>query len=400
MKLIYIHQYFTFPTTSGGTRSYDLATQFFKNGIDVTFITSSAVIKGIEINKRWTYVEREGLKFWILRNSYTQKMSISRRIIAFISFMFFASIKICSIKSDLVLATSTPLTIAVPALIKKMWSRTPFIFEVRDVWPEVPIKLGYIKNRFAISFLRAFEKFVYKQSAYVVPLSIGMKRDILSRIKVDKIEVIPNISEVNRFKNIDIKSKLDYDFTGKKVILYAGTFGPVNDLLYVAKLAERFAKVNPDVVFFMVGDGSQKEMIKNYCKDKGIYEKNIFFADPVSKNSLPYLYNISSLGSSFVSDNKILWDNSANKFFDTLAAGRPMLINHEGWQADLIREKKCGYVLPPIFLDEDIKLFNDYMMNNLQLNNQSENAQLAAEEFSLEVAVKKYLTIFNQIGNV
>lgn len=397
MKLLYLHQYFTFPDSSGGTRSYDLSKEFIKNGIDVTIITTSSSIKNMNFKKRWTYIERESIKLWVLKSSYSQKMSIPKRVLSFLKYVILASIKIINIKADVVLATSTPLTVAIPAIWKKKVSKTPFIFEVRDVWPEGPIQQGYVKNKLLIKLLRKIEKYIYLQSSYVVALSIGMKNDILSRVKLEKIDVITNISELKRFKDISKKVDLNIDLSNKKTILYAGTLGPVNDIMYVAKLAEKMIKIDPDVLFLIFGNGSEKEKIISYCQEKNILNKNIVFKEPISKDSLPHLYSKISMGSSFVWDYKIKWDNSANKFFDSLAAGRPILINYYGWQAEVINKKKCGFVLPYHYNEQDIQNLAKYLNNNENLQEQCMNALLAAEEYSLENAVSKYVNILNSI---
>lgn len=398
MNLLYLHQYFTFPSSSGGTRSYDLATQFVKQGVQVTIVTSSAMIKDLPFVKRWTYIERDGIHFWILRCKYAHKMSIFRRILAFLEYSFFAAIKVCAIKADLVLATSTPLTIAIPAILKKKISKTPFIFEVRDVWPEGPIQEGYVKNKLVIKYLRWIEKYIYTEASWVVALSIGMKRDILSRVNVDKIEVIPNIAELERFENISSKVDLGFDLNGKKMILYAGTIGPVNDIMFVAKLAKRIYYLDKSIVFTIIGDGKQKKSIEEYCKQNGILNKNIFFLPPIPKSSLPYVYSLATMGSSFVWDFKIKWDNSANKVFDTLAAGRPLLINHQGWQADLIKEYCCGFILTPFPTEEEIFDFVQYVNDSNRIIEEGYNAKKVALLFSLPIAVQKYMKIINSFN--
>lgn len=398
MKLLYLHQYFVFPETSGGTRSYDLSKEFVKKGVDVTVITSSAGINNLNPTKRWTLMERDGIKLWVLKNEYNHKMSIPRRILSFFQFVYYSSVKCVSLKADVLLATSTPLTIAIPAIIKKWVSKTPFIFEVRDVWPEGPIQQGYVKNKFLIWFLRKTEKFIYNRAAYVVPLSTGMRADILTRVNVKNMEVIPNISEITRFENIK-ECPLDFDFTGKKVILYAGTLGPVNDIMYVAKLAKETVKLAPEICYLIVGNGKQKEMIVNYCRENGILDKNIFFLNPIPKDSLPYLYSKVTMGSSFVWDYKIKWDNSANKFFDTLAAGKPILINYQGWQAEVIRENKCGFVLPYKVQPDDVKRFVEYVRNDERLTQEGKNAKIKAKDYSLPVAVEKYMKVLNEVVN-
>ncbi|MDD3738376.1 MAG: glycosyltransferase, partial [Lentimicrobiaceae bacterium] len=216
-------------------------------------------------------------------------------------------------------------------------------------------------------------------------------------VKLEKIDVITNISELKRFKDISKKVDLNIDLSNKKTILYAGTLGPVNDIMYVAKLAEKMIKIDPDVLFLIFGNGSEKEKIISYCQEKNILNKNIVFKEPISKDSLPHLYSKISMGSSFVWDYKIKWDNSANKFFDSLAAGRPILINYYGWQAEVINKKKCGFVLPYHYNEQDIQNLAKYLNNNENLQEQCMNALLAAEEYSLENAVSKYVNILNSI---
>lgn len=399
MKLVYIHQYFKFPSASGGTRSYDLAKSFVARGVDVTIITSNAAMGGDDENKgkKWTLVEKENLKIWVLDCKYSKYGSSMSRILTDLKFSFYASIKLLKIKTDVVLATSTPLTIAIPALWRKMIKKTPFVFEVRDVWPGVPIAMGVFKNAFLQKLLYAFEKHIYRKAAVIVPLSTGMDENIKKRYPNDKSVVIPNISEINRF--VDIKKEVDIEVPeGKKVILYAGTLGKVNGVGYIVEMATQTIKYNPNVWYYLVGAGKEKECIISQAKELGVLNKNVFFFNPVKKNDLPYLYSISTVGSSFVIDIPALWDNSANKFFDTLAAQRPMVINHEGWQADAIREFNCGYVLPPKVSEEAAKAFVDYMTNDTLLKEQGENAfALAKEKYSLEVATEKYMGILDSI---
>lgn len=395
MRLLYLHQYFSFPENSSGTRSYDLSKEFVKNGIDVTVITSGRA-PGSDPSQKWSYMEREGIKLWMIENEYSHMMSIPQRIKSFLKFSRQASKKAVEIDADVVLATSTPLTIAIPGIIKKKRSKIPFVFEIRDVWPEGPIQQGYVKNKFLIWLLRKIEKYIYNRADYLVPLSTGMKADILTRVDVQNMEVIPNISEIDRFEHYE-DCDIDFDFTGKKVVLYAGTLGPVNDIMYVAKLAQRTLPLAPWLCYLIIGNGKQKEEIVKYCKDNDILNKNIFFLNPIRKKDLPSVYSKVAMGSSFVWDYKIKWDNSANKFFDTLAAGRPVLINYQGWQADVIRENQCGYVLPYCPTDDDVKAFVNYMSNDALLEQHGKNAKVKAVDYSLPVAVDKYMHVFDEV---
>ena len=120
--------------------------------------------------------------------------------------------------------------------------------------------------------------------------------------------------------------------------------------------------------------------------------------EPVKKNELPYLYSIATVGFSSFIDNSILWDNSANKYFDTLAASKPIVINYKGWQAEDIKKYDVGYILPPRINKDEANNFVLYINDTEKLKRQSINAHsLAVREYSLEVAVEKYSKIFNKL---
>lgn len=395
MRLLYIHQYFRFPEQSGGTRSYDLATSFVKRGIQVTVI-SGIVTERINKKEKWNVFEREGIKFYILNSPYYNKMSFKRRIASFLYFMWNASIKALQIDCDCILATSTPLTVAIPALIRKWIKKTPYVFEARDVWPEVPIRMGFIKNSIVIKFLYWFEKLVYKNASSIVSLSIGMDKNIKSRYSNNKSTIIPNISEISRFSNVIGTVPINVPIQNKKIVLYAGSISIVNGIKYVVDLAYETLKFDPNIVYFIFGNGRDKDDVRKYAKEKDVLDKNFFMFDPVKKDDLPYIYSIATVGSSFVIDNPILWDNSANKFFDTLAASKPIVINYKGWQAEDIKKNNVGYILSPQVNEDEANKFIRYINNDELLKEQSINAHLLAiKEYSLEVAVEKYLKIFN-----
>ncbi|MCL2097286.1 MAG: glycosyltransferase family 4 protein [Bacteroidales bacterium] len=396
MKLLYIHQYFIFPEMSGGTRSYDLATSFCKKGIEVIVITSEKAPK--KNSKRWTEFERDGIKFFVLNCPYDNTMGFWRRIASFSRFFWFASFKALKIKCDIVLATSTPLTIAIPALVRNILKKTPYIFEVRDVWPEVPVKMGYINNKYIIKLLYWFEKLVYKRASWIVPLSLGMKQNIEQRYPNQKSIVIPNISEISRFNNIENSVNLPVDIQGKKIVLYAGTFGEANGVDYLVNLANMTLDIDNSIIYLLYGKGKQLVSVLDSAKKKGVLNNNLYYGGVVSKSELPYLNSICTVACSTFIDNPVLWDNSANKFFDSLAAGRPIMINYLGWQSDIIKHYNAGYVLPAKLTEKSIADFVKYINDKKLITEQSVRAHsLAKSEYSLEVAVEKYMKIFEAI---
>lgn len=400
MKLIYLHQYFKTPNENGGTRSYDLAKSFVQSGYYVYMVTTTSNEK--YKNTRWKVEMCDGIEVHYLYLPYDNSMSYFERCIAFLKFMILASVRLLKIKGDLLLATSTPLTIGIPALLKKILHKTPLVFEVRDVWPEAVIAVGAVKNRLVQKVLYLLEKLIYNKSDIIVPLSVDMKKSITARYPYleRKIPfVVENIAEVNRFsmtEKINLKEWLGVE--PRFSILYAGTFGKVNNIHYVIELASRVIQLDSSICFILMGSGSEKNEIIEIAKKRGLFNKNVFFPDPVSKRDLDKIYSSVSMGSSFVAPIQELWANSANKFFDTLAAGKPVLINHYGWQADVIENRNIGYVLPPSLDDKAVSKFVEYSKDiNLHREQEQNSRTVAISEYSLEVASSKYLKIFNKI---
>ncbi len=404
MNIIYLHQYFKFPNENGGIRSYVLSTGFVKEGHVVEVVTSTSE-KEFKSGKRWIKVEKDGLVVHYIYLPYGNHFPYFRRKLVFFQFLWFSTVKLLSLKGDVVLATSTPLTIGIPALVKKWIQSTPFVFEARDVWPEAVIAIGVIKNKIVQNLLYRLEYIIYKNSLAIVPLSIDMKHSIVSRypeLNRKTIEVIENISEINRFQTqydalkSNLKEKIG--FKPRFTILYAGTFGRVNGLSYVVRLAKKLIVIDPTIVFVLVGDGVEKDVVTQEAKNEGVYDKNVFILGSMTKEELPQLYYECSMGSSFVIDVKELWANSANKFFDTLAASKPILINHDGWQRDVISNSNIGYVLPCNITEKSAQEFALYTQNDKLISNQQENClKVAVKDYSSEVAVSRYINIFKKI---
>ena len=401
MRIIYLHQYFKFPDESGGTRSYDLASSLIKQGIDITVVTSTSDIK-YKTKARWNTIKKEGIEINYVYLPYGNHLTNVKRIVVFFKFLLFSSIRLIKLKADLILATSTPLTIGIPVLIKKWFHNTPFIFEVRDVWPEAVIAIGVIKNKYVKFILFNLEKLIYKNAKTIVPLSTDMQFSIISRypeLEGKTNIVIENISEINRFQKSKIKLDLkeNLGFKPRFSILYAGSFGKVNRVDKVIDYAEKIMLYDKGIVFILIGTGSEKKKVIELAQRKNVLNRNVFIFDPIPKSELTLWYNSVSMGSSFVADIQELWANSANKFFDTLAAGKPILINYKGWQSEIISKLNIGYILNYSMSETDIIDFIDYTKQFELIQNQSKNAfKVAEEKFSLKIATDKYLDILKK----
>lgn len=386
MHILYIHQYFVPPDGSSGTRSYEMAKRLVRSGHKVTMITSdSGFPKNYALGDGMTSLEIDGIQLRIFKVSYSNYFSFSRRIFSFFHFCIKAVWQIFREKDvDLVFATSTPLTVAIPGIIGKIWHRCPMVFEVRDLWPEVPIAIGALKNPISIFLAKKLELFAYRNSKRIVALSPGMASGIVkSGYPENKIEIIPNCCDVEVFrfeKSYKNEFLVDHpDFNNKKFILYAGTMGMVNGVDYLVDIAKEMYVFNRHIRFLIVGDGREGAKVIEKAKKDGVLNKNLWIFPPVSKPYLSHIFNAATVSISLVVDIPEMWNNSANKFFDSLAAGCPIVVNYRGWQAEFIDKTGAGLVIPAKNSLLAAKNIFDFLMDSEKLVNARQAAIRAAD---------------------
>ena len=344
MKILYLHQYFNTPEMSGGTRSYEMARRLVEMGHEVHMITSW---RGESDNKTWYETEVEGIHVHWLPVTYSNRMTYSERIKAFFKFALFSAIKATSLKGDIVFATSTPLTIALPAVYSSKKLKIPMVFEVRDLWPELPIAMGALKNPVMKFFAQKLENFAYKNSSSIVALSPGMRDGVIvAGYHKENVAVIPNSSDVELF---DVDSSLVEGFRNERewlmdrpLLVYAGTFGLINGAGYMVNIAKYLLQNSSNIRILLIGDGFEFEKVQLLAKEAGVLNKNLFIEREIPKKDIPIAFNAATASLSLFIDKPEMWVNSANKFFDGLAAKKPVLINYGGWQKELLEKHKAG----------------------------------------------------------
>ncbi|MFS2242854.1 glycosyltransferase family 4 protein [Microbacterium sp. OR16] len=347
MRIVYLHQYFNTPEQHGSTRSYEFARRLAARGHDVHIVTSE---RGERTSGKWSTTAVEGFTVHWRHVPYSNDMSAASRLKAFATFAMAAAGQARRLRGDVVFATSTPLTIFVPAWYAVAFRRTPLVFEIRDSWPSVPIALGYLRNPVAQFLARCLERKAYRRSAHIIALSPGMKEEAcLHGARPDRVTVIPNAADVGLF-DVDQSAGVAWRDSHEiardvPLVVYAGTLGAANEVEYLVNVAAEARSLNPQVVFAIMGTGAREENIRDLAARKGLLNTTVRLMRPVPKNEIPAFFSAADITTSVVTDNAAMNANSANKFFDSLAAGRSIAINHGGWQAELIQERGVGLVL-------------------------------------------------------
>lgn len=350
MRIVYLHQYFCTRTMPGGTRSYEVARRLVAAGHEVHMITSRRDPPP-GAPSRWTVTDEDGIRVHWFPVPYANRMGYPARIAAFVRFAWVSARRAAAIGGDVVLASSTPLTIALPGVWAALRRRIPFVLEVRDLWPEVPIAMGALRDPVSIAAASWLERFAYRHASRVIALSPGMRDGVVAAgYAADRVTVIPNASDIDLFdippdRGVTLRRETAW-LGDRPLVAYTGTLGPLNGVRYLVRVAAAALQLDPDVRFVAIGEGKEEPLVREEAERLGVLNRNFFLLPIQPKAAIPVWLSATDLAVSTVIDRQALWANSANKVFDAFAAGRPVAVNHEGWLADLLRESGAGLVLP------------------------------------------------------
>ena len=394
MKILYIHQYFNTPSMPGSTRSFEFARRLVKRGDTVYMITTNW-----QGRSKQSFSLIEGINVYWAPISYSNKMSYFKRSSIFILFLWYVFTIGRKLNYDLIIASSTPLTVAIPSIMLKKLKGVKMIFEIRDLWPQLPIAIGAIKSKLLIKLAKWLEKKTYNNSNHIICLSSGMKSELSLLNPASKISVVTNLSDTFTFQDNNINNN-EIEIPIKKtspLIIYAGAFGKINGVLYLVEIANEMKKINSKLFFLLAGDGHDKEKILNKSKEYGIYNTSLYCIDYIPKDQMPQLLSLATITTSLFIDIPEMVNNSANKFFDGLAAGKPIMINYAGWQKDLLQETGAGFNIPSNNAKKAAEIINSIINNKEKINQMSKASNSLANKFSIEKNYQKFKTIIDNV---
>lgn len=382
MRILYLHQYFATPAMSGGTRSYEMARRLVAAGHRVDMVTSD---RRPGAARGWRTEEIAGITVHWFGVPYRNDMGFAARVKAFVAYALAASMHILRLRCDVVFATSTPLTIAIPALIARARHRVPLVFEVRDLWPEMPIAVGSLRNPVLIALAHGLERAAYRGSARVVALSPGMAEGVVRvGYPAERVVEIPNSCDTALFDVVpDAGAAFRAEHPGLgdgPVVVYCGTLGRLNAVGYLAAVAGEMSAIDPDVRFLVVGDGADEEAIRERARECGVLDRTFFMMSSRPKQEIPRILSAAAVCTSLFAPVPEMENNSANKFFDALAAGRPVAINYGGWQASIVEEESIGVVLDPLDPRAAAESLNAFLASSDRVERARANARRLARE--------------------
>jgi len=357
MHILYIHQYFASRKGRTGTRSYEFGRHLAGRGHDVTMITSGLANAEFPVPEGKTHAEHEvdGIRVVSVAAAYNNPhmgtgLKGWQRMLQFYAFARAATrVGKTLAKPDVVFATHTPLTVGLAGIALQRHFGIPFVFEVRDLWPEALVNVGALNNPAAIWWLRRMARKIYRKADHIVALSPGMKEGIVrTGIASDKVTVIPNGSDLDLFRpNLDGSAARKRLGLGDRFAgVYFGAMGLANGLDYVVEAGRILTERKADhIVLVLHGGGGKRDELQALAKRYQL--RNVVFSDLVPDKSevARLVAGCDVCMTIYRAAKEHTW--SPNKMFDSLAAGKPVLINVAGWLGETIEDNQCGRSLAP-----------------------------------------------------
>ncbi|MEM6344190.1 MAG: glycosyltransferase family 4 protein [Bacteroidota bacterium] len=343
MRLLYLQQLLVLPHCPGNPRCFEFARYWTEAGHEVHFVSSTA---GIPLNHPvWRNKQAdgsylyEGIYIHFFPIEYHHLWSFRRRMQAF--YRFYRAVWSQSSHwhgFDRLLAYSAPLSVGELGRRLSQLLEIPFVFEVADVWPDVPIGMGIIPRGPWRSWLHRRTLKIYAEAKAIAAFSEGMKKQILQHgVAPQKIHVIHNGTNLT---GVSLRERSSS--TSEKIrLIYTGTIGIANQLTQLAQAAKiLWQEGEENIEFIIIGSGNDAPNLQSFLAQNPL--PNFNWQPQVSKEEALAALAEADIGLSCFAPFPVLEANSATKFYDYLAAGLPLIINHRGWQATYLAKYQCG----------------------------------------------------------
>ncbi|MEZ7206965.1 glycosyltransferase family 4 protein [Pseudoalteromonas sp. DY56-GL79] len=397
MKILYFHQHFSTPQGATGIRSYEMARKLVKEGHSVTMVCGSygaaqTGIEGVFVNGRRSG-QIDGIDIIEFDLAYSNSDGFLKRTLTFLKFACKSIGIALTHQYDVVFATTTPLTAGIPGIFARWLRNKKFIFEVRDLWPEIPKEMGVIKNPLVLGAMSALEWLSYRSAHRCIGLSPGIVNGIVRRgVPEHKVTLVPNGCDLDIFQNDIMSWRPEGVGQNDFMAIFTGTHGKANGLeaaLNAAAILKQ--REREDIKLVLVGQGMLKPSLMERAQSEQL--DTVIFHEPVDKERLAGLMKAADLGLQLLANiPAFYYGTSPNKFFDYISAGLPVLNNYPGWLKEMIDEHQCGVTVEP---DDPQAFANalEYLADNRnELPRMSENAlTLAKQQFDRKCLSGKWV---------
>nr|WP_287938004.1 glycosyltransferase family 4 protein [Algoriphagus sp.] len=390
MKILYFYQYYATPKGSWGTRVHEFAREWVKKGHQVRVITSIYSKSDLTAKKFIEHQQFDGVEVTVINVKIDNKQPFLKRISTFLTYACCSIWYALTAKADVVVASSGPITVGIPGLVAHYLRGKKMVFETRDLWPEGAIELGLIQNRILKKMAYALESRCYKASSLVVALSIGMRENIQKRFPKANVLDVTNAANISLFSTPQ-RFRPSKEIASKKYLIYTGNIGEVNNSNWILEAAKKLKKsARSDFKFLLIGEGQQRELIQREVQKHQL--DNFLIWGLMPKEQLVGLIQNAVVSLVPLKGTPVLDTSSPNKFFESLAAGVPVVQTTNGWMKEYLECHEVGFTLDPNESDSLVDFVLSLPEKEQELIQMGLRAkELASKEFSTEFLSQKML---------
>ena len=410
MNILLIYQYFLQVKGSGGLRFNEMTRKWSEMGHHITVLSGM-----IYHNSGEKYPEYKGkifvneyhaenIKVIRCHDSEGSQKSFIARLRVYFTFVctsLWAGLFKAREKYDIIIVSSPPLFVGIPAYILSLIKRVPYVFEVRDLWPESAIDTGVLTNNRLIKLAYWFESFIYRKAKLINVLTPAFYETLKEKkgVPEQKLIMIPNASDFSFseeiLKTFDREAfRKKENLEGKFVIIYVGAHGVANHLDQLLDAGKALEDTN--VLFLLIGQGMEKERLKQKVKEMNMI--NVRFMDPVPKKEVFKYILASEMGASILKKVDTFKTVYSNKTFDYMSCKKPILMAIDGVSKELIEKADAGIFVEPENPEDFAGKIRIYIKNPDLVKIQGENGyRYAKQYFDRNVLAKQYLTEIQKI---
>jgi len=356
IRILFVTHYFPPEGNAPAARVHEMAKRWVKAGHEVTVITgvpnhpAGRVYEGY----RNRLLEREmvdGIRVWRVWTFVAANRGMWRRGLNFASFMVTASLAgLCLRRHDVLVATSPQLLCGLAGAMVSALRRTPFVLEIRDIWPESITTVGGAGDKtLIVRLLERIERFMYSRARRIVTVGEGYKEQLLRRgVPAERIGIVTNGVDKDLFGSVPTESsvRLRYHLDDRFVCAYVGTIGMAAGLEVVLRAAALLRqRSRTDVVFLVVGDGATRDGLEKSAREQGL--DSVVFTGRVDRGMVPEILAAADACLVHLRRQALFESVLPSKIFEAAAMGKPIILGVKGHAADLVANAECGICIEP-----------------------------------------------------
>lgn len=406
MHVLFLTDNFPPEVNAPASRTFEHCREWVKAGCQVTVITCAPnfpkgrVYEGYR-NRLWQTETVDGVRVIRVWSYITANEGFVKRILDYQSFMISSAIASLFVRGvDVVVGTSPQFFTACAGWMVGALKRIPFVFELRDIWPESIKAVGAMGDSMAIRILERVEMFLYRKASLIVSVTHAFKGKLIARgIDGSKIQVVTNGVDMSRFKPIPKDSELmqQLGLEGKFVGGYVGTHGLAHHLETILDAAQMLAaeQGGDHFHFILLGDGARKEALRQDAARRGL--SNVTFVESVSKDEVVRYWSLLDVSIIHLRKTDLFTTVIPSKLFECMGMGLPVLHGVEGESADIVQEAQAGIVFEPENASELVRQMKRLASTPSEYECYREKCLVAAKKYDRSALAIKMLEFLARV---